>query len=151
MGGGGGAAEGAWLDEGRKELVVGRLSIDTEPAAKPDGFREAGGGIGGFLPMGGGGFGLFCAVSGNECELVGRRLFFNAATEGGNPGAAPGGRGGGAAPGLGGGWPLDFGMVGAFAAGGLFLEFVSGSESYMFTPPPLLFSFGIPPAKSPPS
>ena len=48
--------------------------------------------------MGGGGLGLWIAASGDECVLVGRKLFFRAATEG-IAGAALGGNGGGAPPG----------------------------------------------------
>lgn len=98
--------------------------------------------------MGGGGLGLCIAASGNECVLVGLRLFFNAAIEG-IAGAALGGNGGGAPPGRAGGVP--FGTGGAAARGGLFFVFVSGSESYMFMPPLAFFSFGIPPANSPPN
>lgn len=101
--------------------------------------------------MGGGGLGFELATSGSECVLVGLRLFFKAATEGGT-GAAPeadGGGGGGAPPGLAGGAP--FGLVGAASGGELFFEFVSGSESYKFTPPALFRSLGMPPAKMPPN
>ena len=90
-------------------------------------------------------------MSGSECELVGLRLFFSAATDGGT-GAAPGGAGGGAGgapPGRGGGAP--FGTAGGLEGGGLFLEFVSGSESYILTPPALFRSLGIPPANKPPN
>lgn len=147
LGGGGGAAEGAGLDDGRGGSCVGRFSIDLE--ANPDGFRDAGGGMGGFLPIGGGGFGFDRASLSRDSELVGRRLLFSAATEGGR-GADPGGGGGGAAPGLGGGCP--FVIEGALETGAeTFLAFVSGSESYMFTPPPVFLNFGIPPAKRPPN
>lgn len=145
-GGGGGAVEGAGLDEGRGGSGVRRVSILFD--ARPDGFREAGGGIGGFLPIGGGGLGFAWAISGSEFVLIGLRLSFRAATAG-IAGAAPGGGRGGAAPGLGGGAAL--GLVGTFVGGGFLLELVSGSESYTFTPPPVFLSFGMPPANSPPS
>lgn len=146
-GGGGGAVEGAGLDEGRGGSCVGRLSIDFD--ANPEGFRDVGGGIGGFLPIGGGGFGFVRASLSNECVLVGLRLLLRADIEGGK-GADPGGKGGGATPGRGGGRP--FGIDGALDTGAeTFLEFVSGSESYMFTPPPVFLSFGIPAANSPPN
>lgn len=146
-GGGGGAAEGAGLDEGRGGSCVGRFSIDLD--ANPEGFRDVGGGMGGFLPIGGGGFGFVRISLSNECVLVGLRLFFRADTEGGR-GADPGGSGGGATPGLGGGRP--FGIDGVLETGAeAFLAVVSGSESYIFTPPPVFLSFGIPPANSPPN
>jgi hypothetical protein len=99
--------------------------------------------------MGGGGFGFVRASLSNECVLVGLRLLLRAEIEGGK-GADPGGNGGGATPGRGGGRP--FGIDGALDTGAeTFLEFVSGSESYMFTPPPVFLSFGIPAANSPPN
>lgn len=146
-GGGGGAAEGAGLDEGLGGSCVGRFSIDFD--ANPEGFRDVGGGMGGFLPIGGGGFGFVRISLSNECVLVGLKLFFRTDTEGGR-GADPGGSGGGATPGLGGGRP--FGIDGVLETGAeAFLAVVSGSESYMFTPPPVFLSFGIPPANSPPN
>lgn len=114
-----------------------------------DGLRDAGGGMGGFLPIGGGGFGLGVSPSVIDGELVDLKLLLRADGSG-NAGAAPGGRGG--APG-----GLGALLVGGGGArGGLemppdFLAFVSGSESYMFTPPALFRSFGIPPANSPPN
>jgi len=85
----------------------------------PDGLREAGGGIGGFFP-GGGGFGLE-PMSYIECVDAteeGRKLFLSAAMDG---------FGGGRPPGIGGAFPGGFG---AAARGGLGAELrdVSGSE-----------------------
>lgn len=121
----------------------------------PEGLRAVGGGIGGFFPIGGGGLGLCDAAvaerSGVECVCAdeGLRLFLRAATDG-MAGAAEGGSGGGAAPGLGGGPPI--GLAGGGLGVAAFRDFVvSGSESYMLTPPPRLFNLGIPPANSPPS
>lgn len=95
-----------------------------------DGFRLAGGGIGGFFPIGGGGLGFESAISGRLAEEVGRRLLFNAAILGGT-GAAPDGGNGGAPPG--GLSPAALGAGGGGALGVLgaddFLAFVSGSES----------------------
>lgn len=120
-----------------------------------EGFRDAGGGIGGFLPIGGGaGFGLGGMRSDVECDgcAAGRRLLFSAATLGGT-GAAPGG--GGGAPGGLGAEPLGIG--GAAARGGgagleALRDVVSGSESYapVLIPPDFL-SLGMPPANRPPS
>lgn len=81
-------------------------------------------------------------------------MFLSAATEGtdGAEGAAEGGSGGGAAPGRGGGPPLGLAGGGGLGVAGAFLELlVSGSESYMFTPPPRDFNLGIPPANKPPN
>ena len=92
----------------------------------PEGFRDVGGGMGGFLPIGGGGLGFESGIFGDECVLVGLRLLLSAATDGGAAGVALGGIGG-AAPGRGGG-----GTAGALLPGldeFCFLEFVSGSES----------------------
>lgn len=102
--------------------------------------------------MGGGGFGLESAASGRLAVDVGRRLLFNAAMLGGTGVAFEGGNGG-APPG--GFSPAPFGAGGAGADGVLgaedFLALVSGSESYMFTPPALFRNFGIPPANRPPN
>lgn len=152
-GGGGGAPEGAGLEVGRGGGgAEGRCKFVVLAAVIPEGFLAVGGGKGGFFPIGGGGLGLG-AVEKSEVEFVwaleGRRLFLSAVTEG-IAGAAEGGSGGGAAPGLGGGPPL--GLGGGVLGVAAFLEVaVSGSESYMFTPPPLLFNLGIPPANNPPS
>lgn len=126
------------------------------PAGDDVGFLEAGGGMGGFFPIGGGGLGLEMAISGVECVACaeGRRLFFNAATPPGRGGAAPGGGGGapggpgglgGTAPGTGGAAPLGGGVDTLRDVG-------SGSESYapVLIPPDFL-SFGIPPANKPPN
>jgi hypothetical protein len=64
----------------------------------PDGFLEDGGGIGGFLPIGGAGFGFEGVDPVEEIEdTEDRRLFLNCPTLG-TAGATPGG-GGGAEPG----------------------------------------------------
>jgi hypothetical protein len=84
--------------------------------------------------------------SGADPALTDLKLFLNPATEGGRPGAADGGgRGGAATPGRGGG-----GTPGALFVCD-FLDTLSGSESYILTPPVLFFNRGMPPAKSPPS
>ena len=151
-GGGSGAEGGARLDDedvggaGETEFGLGGIAVD-------DGLRDAGGGIGGFLPIGGGGLGFEIENSGVLATEVGRRLLFNAATLGG-VGAAPEGGKGGAPPGGEGAAP--FGAGGGGAALGVegdedFLELVSGSESYMFTPPPLFRNLGMPPANRPPN
>jgi hypothetical protein len=121
--------------------VVGRAG------PRPDGLRDAGGGIGGFLPNGNGGFGFPPATEDPKVTiLAGLYVSFKfAADRDGGTGAVPGGRGG--AP----------GGLGAVPAGGLGAETreVSGSERYglEFTAPvdtpPLFLSFGIPPANSP--
>jgi hypothetical protein len=117
------------------------------------GFLDAGGGIGGFFPIGGGGLGFECAISGVECEAcgVGRNEFLRADTPPGGGGAAPGG-GGGAPGGLG---AAPGGKGGAAALGGgveTLLDVGSGSESYapVLIPPDFL-SLGMPPANSPPN
>ncbi|KAK1037253.1 hypothetical protein LTR33_016251, partial [Friedmanniomyces endolithicus] len=152
IGGGRGAPEGGkgGADGGVRLLcpgVDGTVgNTDTE-----EGLREAGGGMGGFLPIGGGGFG-FVANGGLEFTLAteGRRLFLSADTPGGGGAAAEGGNGG-APPGGRSAKPFG-GAGGALGAlPGELRALVSGSESYMFTPPALFRSFGIPPAKMPPS
>ncbi|KAK0291400.1 hypothetical protein LTS00_008400 [Friedmanniomyces endolithicus] len=152
IGGGRGAPEGGkgGADGGARLLcpgvdgTVGNTDIE-------EGLREAGGGMGGFLPIGGGGFG-FVENGGLEFTLAteGRRLFLSAATPGGGGAAAEGGNGG-APPG--GRNTKPFGGAGGAlgALPGELRALVSGSESYMFTPPALFRSFGIPPAKMPPS
>jgi hypothetical protein len=110
-----------------------------------------GGGIGGFFPIGGGGFGLPPTNSGAEAVDivdVGRRLSLSADTAGLSLAAPPGGRGG--APG-------GFGAAPVGGLAGKELRDDSGSDIYgdwasapVFTPPALR-SFGMPPAKSPPS
>jgi hypothetical protein len=106
--------------------------------------REVGGGIGGFLPMGGGGFGFRPILDATDDGL-----------ESLNPPRT--GFSGGRPPGIGGaeGAPGGFG---ADPRGGLGTELrdVSGSERYgvllcsapVLTPPDFL-SFGIPPANNP--
>ena len=102
------------------------------------------------MPIGGGGLGFKRARSGRLAVDVGRRLFFSAAMAGGRGGAAFEGGRGGAPPG--GGLRLaPFGAGGGDAEGEGLRELVSGSESYMFTPPTLLRSLGIPPANKPPN
>ncbi|TKA35938.1 hypothetical protein B0A54_12162 [Friedmanniomyces endolithicus] len=152
IGGGRGAPEGGkgGADGGAK-LLCPAADGAAENADAEEGLREAGGGIGGFLPIGGGGFG-FVANGGLEFTLAteGRRLFRSAATPGGGGAAAEGGNGG-APPG--GRSAKPFGGAGG-ALGALPDELralVSGSESYILTPPALFRSFGIPPAKIPPS
>lgn len=91
----------------------------------PEGFREAGGGRGGFLPIGGGGFGFESGRSGVECVVLGaagRRCDFNPATLGGRGAAEEGGKGGAPPGGLG---AAPFGGAGGLLA----RELVSGSES----------------------
>lgn len=117
------------------------------------GFLDAGGGIGGFFPMGGGGLGLEMAISGVDCEAWGdgRKVFLSADTPPGSGGAAPGGRGG-APGGLGAAPPGGRGAA-AFGGGVDTLRDVgSGSESYapVLIPPDFL-SLGMPPANSPPN
>jgi hypothetical protein len=123
------------------------------PIKEDVGFLDAGGGIGGFFPIGGGGLGLEIAISGVEYEACGdgRKEFLSADTPPGSGGAAPGGRGG-APGGLGAAPP---GLGGATALGGgvdTLRDEGSGSESYapVLTPPDFL-SLGMPPANSPPS
>jgi hypothetical protein len=68
-----------------------------------DGFLDEGGGIGGFLPVGGAGFGFDGVDPVEEMEDTDdRRLFLNCPTFG-TIGAAPGGRGGAEPGSLGGG------------------------------------------------
>lgn len=131
-GGGGGGAGGAGAAEGGGGGGGGGGGID------PDGLRDDGGGIGGFLPMGGGGFdlgGIMLVDDGLDIG-IGRNSFLKLATVG-------------------------FGGFGAEPVGGLGAETTrlpSGSEEYadsLFapaaTPTPVFLSFGMPPAKIPPS
>jgi len=166
-GGGGGGAGGAC------ELKVGGAEGGGGGGggACPDGFRNVGGGIGGFLPSGGG-FGFedaILVVDARRGSLaprspgrfgvddvvlgVGLRPPFNAETVG--FGAGPLGGIGGADPGTRGGAPGGFGaeppgMAGVRRAG-------SGSERYgdsVSAPvrtPPDFRNLGIPPANMPPS
>lgn len=136
--GGGGGAEGGARDV---ELELGGggggaggiLAVDDVGiVAVDDGFLDAGGGIGGFFPVGGGGFGLFITEGISDVlaapeGIVGRRLFFNAATLGGALGGS-----GGAPPGAVGfskDGPLGAGAVGILGAELFLVSFVSGSES----------------------
>jgi hypothetical protein len=105
-----------------------------------DGFRDDGGGIGGFLPTGGGtfDFGGVDPVEDMDAIEGGRKLLRSCPTDGPD-GAAPGGRGG------------------ARGAEGTCALKVSGSDRYgawlsapVFMPPAFL-SFGIPPARMPAS
>lgn len=151
---------GRGADEGGGGGALGgtRLVVEAEVSAdRPEGFRDAGGGIGGFLPIGGG-FGFGGVTSGAEAVDTmddGLRLFRSAAILGG-AGAAPGG-GGGAPPGTRGA-PGGFGAEPTGGRGTLALD-VSGSDRYgeaLSAPvsmplPPVLRSFGMPPANSPPS
>jgi hypothetical protein len=150
-GGGGGAPEGAGLEDGRGGGGEGRWRFAVLAELIPEGLRPVGGGSGGFFPIGGGGLGL-CTVEKSGVETVdeGRRLFLSIETEG-IEGAAEGGSGGGAAPGRGGGPPFGLGGGGGLGVAAFLELLVSGSESYMFTPPPRDFNLGIPPANRPPS
>lgn len=143
----GGADDGARLDESG-----GGGGADGIDDAVDEGFRDEGGGIGGFLPIGGGGLGLEMLISGLDCVPpgVGLRLCFNAATDGICGAAAEGGKGG-TPPGALKAFPTGGGGGALGAPADDFLAFVSGSESYMFTPPALFRNFGMPPANSPPS
>lgn len=143
VGGGGGAAGGTGL-----VLGGGAGAVDDE------GFREEGGGTGGFLPMGGGGLGLVAGRSEVDWVAAGEGLRppLRAATPGGGGGAAAEGGGGGIPPGgrgaapfgLGGGAPPPLGL-------GRLLS-LSPSESTKLTAPPVFRSLGMPtPAKIPPS
>lgn len=168
--GGLGAEEGG---TGGADGGAARLVVDAE--VSPEGFREDGGGIGGFLPIGGG-FGFEDTLSIEEAVDTtddGLRLLRKAATlgmdgaDGGCGGAPPGTLGGGGgvdtgAPGglggaLGGAAP---GTLGAEPVGGRGPEVleVSGSDRYgeeLSRPvsmlPPVFLNFGMPPASSPPS
>lgn len=123
-GGGAGAAEGGGGGAGVPGMEGGWLSMEE------DGLREAGRG-GGFLPMGGGG--PFLPMGGGRSD--------------GLPGmlgaAAPGGLGALMVGGLGAekDLPLDSGSE----------RYEEESEAPVSTPPRLFRSFGMPPAKSPPS
>lgn len=143
---------------------MGTGDVTGGVGARPEGFRDAGGGIGGFLPNGGG-LGLnepplseeeVVDVVSVETIDVGRRLFLKAATER-TEADAPGGRGG-AEPGTRRGAPGGLGTEGAEAIGGrgTVLFVVSGSDRYgellsapVATPPPVFRSFGMPPARMP--
>lgn len=101
------------------------------------------------MPIGGG-LG-FVGISGVLCILareVGRRLFFSVATEGTCGAVDEGGRGG-APPGREGGKGGAAARLGVLTLRAALL--LSGSESYILTPPALLRSLGMPPAKRPPS
>jgi len=103
----------------------------------PDGFREAGGGIGGFLPVGGGGFGLDGMLGVDKLDIGGgRNSFLRLATAG----------------------FCGFGVANGGGRGAENARFPSGSDEYeaspfapVATPPPVFLSFGMPPAKIPPS
>lgn len=136
-GGGGGAAGAAAEDGGGGGGGVGAEGAGADGAKDmDDGFRDVGKG-GGFLPIGGGG----------PLDPIGV-VFLRFATP-------PGGGSGGRPPGIVGAAPG--GGLGAEKAGGFGAELVGspGSERYVesvFAPvsmPPLFFSLGIPPAKSP--
>jgi hypothetical protein len=144
--GGGGGGPG-----GCEEAVTDCVS------AIPDGLRDAGGGMGGFLPIGGG-FGLNEAALSDEdvvevvevvsveANEIGRRLFFSWATEG-IAGAALGGGGGGAPGGI---------RAAVGGCNGAVRFDVSGSDRYgelLSAPvsmlPRVLRNFGRPPASIP--
>lgn len=134
-GGGGGGDNGS---DG-EELTFKELEI----------FRDDGGGIGGFLPNGGG-FGLLIESVLGLVNDERPTVFLNCDTDGAI-GATPG-RGGGAFPGTFGGT----GAVDAEFMGGLGADLsCSGSDKYegfsapVFTAPPVFRNFGIPPANMP--
>jgi hypothetical protein len=101
--------------------------------ASPEGFLDAGGGRGGFFPIGGAGFGFPARLKDeNDAEEFGlsdcdRKLFLNAATPPGAWGAAPGGNGG-AEPGTRGGAPIGFRLDPPIGGRGAELRVVSGSD-----------------------
>lgn len=143
-GGGGGGAPGAG-DPGNGGGWLGVV----------EGFRDAGSG-GGFLPIGGGGPFIDAEEPGRGRSLgVLRKL----AMDGGRAGAALGGGRGGLPGGAGAAPPGGFGApnVGGFGAEDD-RTLLSGSDRYdesieapVSTAPRVFRSFGIPPAKSPPS
>lgn len=134
LGGSGGAAGGSGAEDDG-----GARDVNDE-----EGLRPVGGGTGGFLPIGGAGLG-FEDRSGEDAIANGdgRKLLF---TEPGMSGVEPVGRGVGGGLGA---EPMGRGMEGR--------RDDSGSEEYEASSlapvaiPPLFLSFGIPPAKSPPS
>lgn len=134
-GGGGGVDRtgGLGADPGGRGGAVGGIGDNCGGVeAKPEGFLEAGGGRGGFLPIGGAGFGFPNALwDENEAEEFGLsdcdlKLFRNAATPGA-VGAAPGGNGG-AEPGIRGGPPVGFNVDPPMGGRGAELRIVSGSD-----------------------
>ena len=144
-GGGGGGTGGC--EDGDTDCV----------SAMPDGLRDAGGGMGGFLPIGGG-FGLNSTALSDEdvvevVEVVrfeanetGRRLFFSWATEG-IAGAAPRGGGGGPPGGIGAAMEGGCGAVRFDVSGSdRYGELLSAPVSML---PRTLRSFGRPPASIP--
>jgi hypothetical protein len=134
-GGGGGVDRtgGRGADPGGGGGAVGGIGESCGGVgARPDGLRDAGGGKGGFLPIGGAGFG-FPARLKEENEAVefglsdcDRRLFRNAATPGAG-GADPGGNGG-AEPGIRGGAFIGFKVDPPIGGRGAELRDVSGSD-----------------------
>lgn len=162
-GGGGGARDvvGGGADGGGGGGAAGLA--DGGGGGGADGFRDTGGG-GGLIPPGGGGGARGGALSGAELVLreddglePGRGgAFFKLATNGftaGADGDSEGGGGGGRPPGSRG---APGGLGGAAEGAG---REASESDRYgescllapVLTPPPRLRSFGIPPAKRPPS
>jgi len=114
--------------------------------ARPEGLREEGGGMGGFLPIGGGGLGFMLILEATDDGLES----LNPPRIGFSGGRPPGTGGAGGAP----------GGLGADARGNLGAELrdVSGSERYGALPwsapvltPPDFLSLGMPPANSPAS
>lgn len=157
--GGGGGVDLAGGGRGAEDGGTGGAEGGADACVdNEEGFLDAGGGSGGFLPIGGAGLGFEeRSKEDTEASDDGRKLFLKFATDG-NAGAEPGGSGG-ADPGSLGALPPGGG--GACPMGGLGAEFldVSGSERYgdllseslPVSTPPAFLSFGIPPAKRPAS
>jgi hypothetical protein len=119
----------------------------------PEGLREDGGGIGGFLPIGGG-FG-FEGIAGEELLVcgAGRRPFLMADTAGlasGAEGGADGGTGGAEPLGRGGA-PGGLGAAETGREGASEAPMYDESVSAPVLTPPDFRSLGMPPAKRPPS
>lgn len=148
-GGGGGGAEGVETGGGGGGALPGTGGARTGEGAggggaRLDGFRDEGGGIGGFFPIGGGGLGFPLILATEDGRDSPRRALI--------PGRTPGGAGGAE-----GGAPGGFGAAPRGSAGAE-ARFDSGSERYgawswsapVLTPPDFL-SLGMPPANNPPS
>ncbi len=132
MGTGGGAGVDRSGGRGAADGGTGGAEAGRDGGWLPEGFRDDGGGRGGFLPIGSAGLGLF-ATPRNDATEDGRRLLLNCATVGGAGADAEGGTGGARMT-------------------------VSGSERYgawlsapVFTFPPTFRSLGMPPARIPAS
>lgn len=150
-GGGGGAGGAGEVDFGGSTGAEGGGGC----GARPDGFRDDGGGIGGFFPIGGGfGFEETSEADPTDCG-TGRRLFLSAETEGllTGAGGGAGGRPGGAPGGLGalGGFDADSdGGCGVVRDDSVSDRYEESASAPVLTPPDFL-SFGMPPANRPPS